>query len=196
MKKLATILVYLFIFLAIGLFVFFYYIKPQRELIKVSTENCLSKAMSPINDEIAKYYPSSYKKVAWFNDELKTQNTKINKCLNNYETILFSSSEKNLVNLNLDLKLEKQETGINSYVKKTEEKASEQRQQQDKLNTCREKEAMFNKYNACIEEKKINDPNYWSELMNDNKNSCLKQYNYKQMQVDSFECVMMGIVTP
>lgn len=200
MNKLATTLVCLIVFLMLALLMFFYYIKPQRELIKVSTQNCLNKAMSPINSEAAKYSLNYYKTTAWFNELLKTQNAEITKCLDNYNTILFSSSEKNLVNLDLDSKLEKQTAGVDNYVKRAEEKVFEQKRQQDKQGACRERETMFNKYEACMEDKKVNDPNYWSEIssfiLDDSKNPCLEQYNYKQIQVDSFDCMMMGIVTP
>lgn len=198
MNKLVTTLICLVVFLILGMSMFFYYIKPQRELIRVGTQKCLDKAMSPIDNEVLRY--SSYKTISWFNESLKIQNTEITKCLNNYNTILFSSSEKGLVNLDLDSRLEKQEVSIGSYTKRADGVAFEQRQQRDKQNACQERGAMFSKYNTCMENKRVNDPNYFSEvssfLLDDSKNPCLIQYNYKQIQVDSFDCIMMGIVTP
>lgn len=200
MNKLSMTLVCLVIFLALGLLTFFYYIKPQREYIKASTQSCLNKAMSPINSEVAKYSSNTYKTAAGFNELLKTQDTEITKCLDSYNTILFSPSEKSLINLDLNLKLDKQKADISSYTKRVEERISEQKQEQNKQNSCQKRKVVFDKYEACIEDRKVNDPNYWSEVssfaLDDSKNPCLKQYNYKQIQVDSFTCIMMGIVTP
>ena len=36
------------------IFLYIYYIKPQREFIKINTNECIKKVMAPINDEVNK----------------------------------------------------------------------------------------------------------------------------------------------
>lgn len=200
MKKAILLVVLCLVFLLIGLFIFFYYIKPQREYIKINTQSCINKAMSPINSETAKYYPNPYRTSEGFKEMLKVQDVEMKKCMSNYDTILFSPSEKNLVELSLNSNLEKQASDINSYTKRVEGRMAEQKQSEAKQTACRDRETVFNKYENCMEDKKNNDPNYWntidSFILDDSKNPCLKQYNYKIIDVDSFVCMMMGIITP
>lgn len=203
MKK--TILI-LFIILIVGAIAYFYYIKPQREIIKISTQNCIDKAMKPINSEIAKYSSGTYKNSEGIKEMLKTQDYEINKCLNNYNTILFSPSEVDLVRLNLTPSLNYQASGINSYLARVNSMMAEQKATQDKKKACSDMQANYDKYNECTKnEVQVNNNKFYStgeyitSLFSfapsslDSKDVCLQKYNYKKYGVDLSDCMMIGI---
>ena len=203
MKKILWVLLLLIIFLMFVFFAYFYYVKPQREYIKVSSQNCINKAMEPINSETAKYQPNPYKTKAGFDEMLKAQSIEVSKCMGNYDTILFSSAEKNLFKLDLDSKINTQQKSIDSYNNKIDERLAQQKQQQDKQTDCSNMRTENKSYQDCVsaEIKKGNtyysSVDYISSIMspnvNDKKNICLQKYNYLRFGVSETDCLFLNL---
>lgn len=212
-KQIFRIALFLVIAGIIGYFGYLYYVKPQREFIKVSTQECINKAMVAINDEVVKNAPDNYLTRAVFVSKQKIQTTKLDNCIENYDTILYSSPERDLMRLNLNSLLDGQNNKIDEYISKVEKKkaASDaaaasrlvaQKQKQDQENACRSVKPERDKYQACLQEqfKKDNDYTKMSDFMmspekNQESNICLQKFNYLRFGADDFSCMMMGIST-
>ena len=203
MKKIITAI---FTILSIGTLAYFYYIKPQREFIKASTEDCLVKAMAPINNEVMKYISNSYVTRDIFKKMLKTQNLAIDKCMDSYNTFLFSPSERKLIYLNLNSRIDNQSANINNYTKKVDSRLAEQKIAQDKKKTCGDMQKAYDSYQECTKnEIQVNNNEFYSSseyitsLFSskpsgvDSRDICLKKYNYKNYGVDRSDCMMIDI---
>lgn len=210
-KTIINFLSFLLIFVSICLLSFFYYIKPQREFIKANTQNCISKAMEPINQEVVKNLPTPYVTQEGFIKMQKAQVSKINECISQYNTILYSRPEKNMLFLNVNSLIDIQNTKINDYIKKINDKITadnnektkqlaSQKQRQDQINACRNVKPERDKYQNCLKEemdKNPSDSNIFTYMISPNinqeNNGCLKKYNYFRFGVSELDCIFMGI---
>jgi len=203
MKKIIWILLFFIIFLMFVFFVYFFYIKPQREYIKTVAQNCINKAIEPINGEVAKYFPNPYKTKLGFESMLEIQSGEIAKCLNNYDSILFLSAEKNLFKLDLDSKLDAQQKAIDSYNKKIDERLAQQKQQQDKQTSCSNMKIENKNYQDCVSAEIKKENSYYSSVdyissimslnLNDKNNICLQKYNYLRFGVNETDCLFLDL---
>lgn len=121
-KQVVQFILFLVVFSMLGFFGYFYYIKPQREYIKINTQDCISKAMAPINSEVIKDAPDQYTTRTGFTVMQKKQTNELNSCLENYNTILFSSPESDLLLLNINSSVDSQSDEIEAYIKRVEDK--------------------------------------------------------------------------
>lgn len=130
MKKMLILFIFLLLILSIAVFAFFYYVRPQREFIKATTQACIGEAMSPINKEIEYDFGGAkvYKNDAELTKMLQNQHTALLECVLNYNTVLFSSPEKKLVESKLDSSLKNQKASIDSYRKRAIDYKVEQNQ--------------------------------------------------------------------
>ncbi len=190
MKKITNIFILLILLSLIGFIMFFYYIKPQREYIQTSSQECINKAMHPIDNEISKYFSESYRTPSGIEKMLKDQAIKIIECTKSYNTILFSSAERNLIYFNLDLKLEEQAKGIKEYNKRVDDKMKQALIKQKEKEDCLKRKNLYDLYSTCIRQSGTN-----HYFLSDDKNLCLQKYNYKEIDINKFNCVMMGIST-
>lgn len=200
MKKIITPIL---ILLGISIIIFFfyvYYIKPQREFIKIDTSECIKKAMTPINDEVNKQYQTTYKTKSWFDSEIVKQENNIDNCIAKYSSILFSEPERNLVILNTNSLIDSQNKKIESYLKILDGKIKDSNEQKAKKQACADMTVMKEKYQNCINEEMRKDPGDSKTLdfilypeKNQNDNTCLQKYNYLKFGVDDSSCMMMGI---
>ena len=128
MKKAFILLIFLLLILSIAIFTFFYYVRPQREFIKVKTQTCVKEAMSPMNTEIEYDYNAikAYKTDIELTKMLQAQHEALLGCVLSYNTILFSSPEKKLIESKLDSSLKNQKTDINNYRKRAIDYKAEQ----------------------------------------------------------------------
>ena len=178
MKK---IILSIFIILAVSCISYFYYIKPQREYIKINTQECIRKAMDPINTEVGKGPYSPHYDDGWFFAPLKTQESELEKCTDLYNTIVFSQPEKNILELSTNSLLDAQASKINIYKKEYADIKSKKQKDQAEINRCNDLRIKYDKYNKCI-----------SNSINNNypSNNCVSpQTNIN----DAFGCAMIGI---
>jgi hypothetical protein len=156
--------------------------------------------MAPINDEVNKQYPTTYKTKQWFDSELSKQQINLNNCVSKYDSILFSEPERSLLILNTESLIDEQKKKIDSYLNILNSKIKESNAQKAKEQACSDMFAMKEKYQNCIDDEiKKNSGN--SEVLdfmlfpeqNQEDNICLKQYNYIKFGVNEFDCMMMGI---
>lgn len=202
MNKFATTLIYLIIFLALGFLAYFYYIKPQREFIKTNAQACINKAMTPINSEVAKYEPSTYKTEQGFIIMLKTQEDELNKCTGKYNTILFSKPETGLLLLSLESSINSQKTKIDNYTSRINQRIAANKQQQDKKQACANMKAEQEKQTACMQERfpKPGMDRAAMELgysqMDEKAKICEEKYNVNRFGVNISDCIMLDIGFP
>lgn len=180
-KNIGKILIGLLIFIIIGVFAFIYYIRPQREYIKKNTQDCIEKAMSPIDSEVSKGSYSSHHNDGWFVTPLKEQETKLNNCVNYYNNILFSTPEKNLLILNINSKLNIQASKINVYKQEYANIVSQNKEKQAMIDNCNQLKAKYQKYNTCV-----------SDALKNGQFSNNCEYPMDAMN-DMISCAMMGI---
>lgn len=195
MKRLNVFLLLVIIIAILGVFAFFYYIKPQREYIDKLAQNCISKAMAQINDEVVKQSPSPYVTKNGFLSFLQTQTNKTQDCMDNYKTILFSDAERRLYRLDLNSKLDEQQKKIDAYTARVEASiAAGQAQQAEQLakqQACLEKRAAYKatkaNYDDCIDKESSKEPYNFNAY-----EDCMSKYNYSKLSFDA-ECMLMGI---
>lgn len=199
MKKIITPILILITISAVIFFFYVYYIKPQREFVKIDTSECIQKAMAPINDEASKQYQTAYKTKQWFDSEKNKQENSINKCIAKYNSILFSGPERNLLTLNTNTLIDNQNKKIESYLRILDEKIKDSNEQKAKKQACSDMTAMKEKYQNCINDEMKKDPGSLEVLdfvlfpeKNQASNPCLKKYNYIKFGVSEMEC-MMGL---
>jgi len=162
-KNTNIVILFVVIFLVIGVFTFFYYVKPQREYLAKNTEVCVNNAMKPINSEVAKTDPNPYKTRDGFWVMQQTQDNELNKCIKNYYSILFSQPELDILIMNIKNLNDKQAEQIKAYIKKVEDKqvaiaTATAKQQaynkavQDEKDNCLKAQSEFEDYNKCVDE--------------------------------------------
>lgn len=202
MKKIVIALLFLFVLLILGAFAYFYYIKPQREFIKINTQKCIASAMAPIDSEVAKYNPNPYKTEYGFEEMLKVQSPELDKCIDNYNSILFSEPERSLFLLNLSSTLDAQRAKISEYAARINKIISENNRQLDKDKACTDMKAEQKGYQDCVSAERKKDNTYYSssEYMlfftdflgntkgDVNKDICLSKYNYQRFGVSWMSC--------
>lgn len=180
-KKIILVFLLFVIFLMIGIFAYFYYIKPQREYVKVSEQNCVNKAMAPINNEVGKNEYGTHYSDGWFTAPLKKQEIDLAKCIEAYNNILFSAPEKNLLELNLNSLVDAQAAKIDIYKKAYLNIVSENQKQQGEIDKCNQAKAKYQEYQTCVSNASKN---------GQFSNNCV----YPQDAINnSFGCAMMGI---
>jgi hypothetical protein len=206
MKKIIFVFITLIALLMFGLFAYFYYIKPQREFIEINAQKCITEAMTQINSEVIKHSPNPYVTRQGFDNMLGVQRTKLNKCTDSYNSIFLSRPEKKLFLLNLNSELDSQERKINEYIKRIDDKISENEQQQNKKKACADMEAEQKKYQDCVVIERGKGNTYYSSaeyisfftdfLGNSkgdvNKDICLSEYNYQRFGVSMIDCSFLS----
>jgi len=200
MKKIITPILIILVIAIVSFFLYAYYIKPQREFIKIDTIECINKAMAPISDEVSKQYQTTYKTKQWFDSEMIKQENNINNCITKYNSILFSGPERSLLILNTNSSIDNQNKKIESYLKILDGKIKDSNEQKAKKQACSDMTAMKEKYQNCINDEMKKNPGS-SEVLdfilfpekNQSKNVCLQKYNYIKFGVDEMDCAMMGI---
>lgn len=148
-KQVIQLMLFLLGLLMIGVFGYFYYIKPQREFIKMNTQECIKKAMDSIDKEVNKSEYSAHYDDSWFVAPLKKQEDNLRNCINAYNSILFSGPEKNLLQLNTNLLVEAQESKIENYKRVYQNIKSENQKKQAEITRCNQLKEKMDKYNAC-----------------------------------------------
>jgi hypothetical protein len=175
-KQIVRFALFLIVLLMVGGFGYFYYVKPQREYIKINTQDCIKKAMAPINSEVNKNEYSAHYADGWFTTPLKEQEVELNKCVNYYKNIFFSTPEINLLALNINSMVnDTQAAKINSYKQVYASMVSQNKEQQAKIDKCNQLKAKNDKYNACMKKPPYN-CEYPADVMN-----------------GMFSCALMGI---
>lgn len=149
LNKVVKSLILIFALLAICFFTYFYYIKPQREFIKANTQECIKQAMMKIDNEVNKSEYATHNSDEWFVAPLKNQQIELEKCTNNYNTIIFSSPEKKLLELNINSLINIQKSKIDSYKKVYSNIKKENAKQQAKIDKCNEIKKEYDAYIAC-----------------------------------------------
>lgn len=209
-KKILIVLLFVLIFVMLAVFAYFYYIKPQREYIAINKEDCINKAMAPINSEIVKNSSNPYISGQGFSSMQKVQTSAINNCLEEYDTILFSGPEKNLFVLSVNSKIEKQSSGISIYLQKIFDKqaaaAAEsarqqavQQQKQARQNACANMKAEQEKQTACMQEAwpkpglSIEAEKLAYSQLDAKQEACKQKYNPDKFGVTMYDCVMGDI---
>lgn len=180
-KQIVQFILFLVVFSMLGLFGYFYYVKPQREYIKINTQDCIKRAMASINNEVNKGEYGSHYSDEWFSVPLKKQQVALTTCTDSYNSILFSTPEKNLLELNLNSMIDTQALKIDIYKKAYLNIISENKVQQAKIDKCNKLKAQYESYQACQNEASKN-------FML--PNNC--KYPQDAMS-ESFSCAMMGI---
>lgn len=198
-KKIIQFLFFIIIIAALATFTYFYYIKPQREFIKINTQSCINNTMSPINSEVAKYEPNPYTTERGFSIMLETQRNGLKKCTDNYNTILFSKPEKDLFLLNLNSAVASQKAKIDTYISKVNQRVAADKKQQEKQQACANMKAEQEKQSACMQER-FPKPGMDREAealaysqMDEKAKICEEKYDYKRFGVDEYDCVMIDI---
>lgn len=172
MKKLLIILISLSIILILGLFLYYYYIKPQKEYLTASAEQCIDVAMKKINTEVEKKLPNPYVTREEFIVLIKKQSMDTKKCLEKYDNIIFSTSERSLYELNLNVRINNQSDKIKKYIDDIEQKIASDKKAQDEkiaaanklkleqlaqaqqrelfINSCKEMKKSYDGYQDCV----------------------------------------------
>jgi len=180
-KKIISFSFFLIIIAALGTFAYFYYVKPQREYIKINTQDCINRAMAPINSEVSKNEYASHYSDGWFTAPLKKQQIELKNCTNLYNSILFSTPEKNLLELNLNLLVDTQTSKIDIYKKAYLNIKSKNQKQQGEIDRCNQLKEKYDRYNTCVDDASKN---------GQFSNNC----EYPQDAIsDMFGCAMIGI---
>lgn len=169
----------------LGLFIVYIgYIKPEREYIKLKAEYCAQEAFSGLNDLLANQYNSSnYKTKKGVENMITERNNKLIECYDYYNSILFSNSEENIHILNINKLFDEQEKEIEKYLIRIERIEKENQININRENNCQKMQQEYDRYINCIS--KINSLS-WE---NNNKDECLKEYNYKRFGVDEYDCI-------
>jgi hypothetical protein len=194
MKNVLLSLFWLVLICVIGLLSFFYYIKPQRELIATQTQDCLVKAMSQINGIVKKtFYSGTYTTEAGLNNMLKDQNVAIEECKSNYDSILFSGPERKLFEISVDAKINQQEGMIGAYIASVKTTVSKAKTQEAQKQACLEMKRTYKTvhdgYDKCVQEgMKNNTTNLMDYMTPGNDNPCSKKYNITKYFDNSFGC--------
>jgi hypothetical protein len=194
-KKVTSIILFLVIFSMVALFSFYYYIKPQRELIRTKTEDCVSRAMSQVNGIVKNtFYSGTYTTEAGISNMLEDQNNALEGCRSNYVSILFSEPERKLFELSLDAKINEQKGRIDSYNASVKNALAEGKKRQDKKQACVNMQAEYDKYNNCLSKDVNAGLNAMDCIYDQSKcgnDPCLKKYNYKRFGVDLTDCMFI-----
>lgn len=200
MKKIIQLLFFVIIIGALVVFAYFYYIKPQREFIKINTQQCINSALSPINAEVAKYSPNPYKTEKGFEIMVKEQTVELDECAAKYDSIFFSKPEKNLLMLNINSSVSAQKSKIDEYLHRIDVRINEVNEQKAKKQACVDMKTVKENYQSCIDEEMKKNPGS-SEILefmiypekNQTNNTCLQKYNYIKFGVSETDCMMMDI---
>ncbi len=210
MKKVILILLSLIAFSIFGFFVYFYYIGPQKEFIKLELQNCFNKAMSPMNEMLA---ANGNESKNWVEATLETQNEELQRC--SYDILFFSKGERNTIRLNLSIQIDEQKKKVDRYIEKinTAEAVrqqaleSQQRAREQDLRTqeaCSNMKSEKKNYDSCVDTERKKNNSYYSsadylnfsfDFFGENqgdldKDVCLRKYNFQRFGVDNMLCII------